>query len=253
MADLFSLEGKRFLVTGGTRGIGKAISLRFASAGAQVLANFVRDINSAEALKSEATQRGLAIDICRADLTSSKGLAKLEQAIGNADIDLSGLVHCAATGVHKKVQALTTRHFEWTFSLNIRAFFELINLVRPKLCEGASIVAISSIGAVKAIPSYSVVGASKGALEAFARHLAVELAPEGLRVNIVRPGSVLTGAWDSMPDSKARLADAKNRSPIGRLVTADEVAQAAQFLCSDAASGIVGHTLVVDGGVGIVE
>ena len=253
MTDLFSLNGKQFLITGGTRGIGRAISLRFARAGAEIIANYIRDVKSADALQAEAAEEGLKIELCRADLTSPKGLDKINVFLGDADNGLDGLIHCAATGVHKKLEELTSRHFDWTFSLNVRAFFELVKLIQPRLREGASILAFSSKGAVKAIPSYSVVGSSKGALEAFARHMAVELAPRGIRVNIIRPGSVLTDAWEAMPDKEKRLAGAKSRSPIGRLVTADEVAQTAQFLCSDAASGIVGHTLVVDGGVGIVE
>jgi enoyl-[acyl-carrier protein] reductase III len=253
MTDLFSLKGKRFLITGGTRGIGRAISLRFARAGAEIIANYVRDAKSAEALQAEATEEGLAIEFCRADLTSPKGLEKIKLSLGDDEKSLDGLVHCAATGVHKKVEELTTRHFDWTFSLNVRSFFELVKLVQPGLRDGGSILAISSKGAVNAISSYSVVGSSKGALEAFARHLSVEMAPKGIRVNIIRPGSVLTDAWETMPNKKKRLDEARARSPIGRLVTADEVAQAAQFLCSDAASGIVGHTLVVDGGGSLPE
>jgi len=253
MTDLFSLKGKRLLITGGTRGIGRAISLRFARAGATVIANYVRDVKAADSMKSELADQGLAIELCRADLTSPKGLERLSKCIGEAENSLDGIVHCAATGVHKKIDELTTRHFDWTYGLNIRAFFELVKIFKPILRKGACILAVSSKGAVNAIPSYSMVGSSKGALEAFSRHMAVELAPQGIRVNIIRPGSVLTDAWKEMPDSQERLDEARSRSPIGRLVTVDEVAQAAQFLCSDAASGIVGHTLVIDGGVGIVE
>jgi NAD(P)-dependent dehydrogenase (short-subunit alcohol dehydrogenase family) len=89
-------------------------------------------------------------------------------------------------------------------------------------------------------------------LESLARHLAVELAPRGIRVNILAPGAVATEAWNVIPDSAARLAEATSRSPIGRLVTPEEVASAAHFLCSSAASGINGHTLVVDGGASIL-
>ena len=101
------------------------------------------------------------------------------------------------------------------------------------------------------VPSYSVVGASKGALEALARHLAVELAPRGIRVNIVAPGAVATEAWGSMPDAEARLAELAKRTPLGRLVTPDEIAAAVQFLCSDAAQAVIGQTLVIDGGAGL--
>jgi enoyl-[acyl-carrier protein] reductase III len=108
------------------------------------------------------------------------------------------------------------------------------------------------MGAVRAVPAYTLIGASKGALESLSKHLAVELAPKGIRVNILSPGSVLTDAWDAMPDREKRISETIQRTPIERLVTLDEIALAAQFLCSDAATGIVGHTLVVDGGNRII-
>jgi len=252
MSDKFSLTGKLILITGGTRGIGRAISIRFARAGASVIANYVRDDKSAEKLKTEADNEGISIDLCRADLTSRKGLENLESFLDSIGKDLSDLVHCAATGVHRPIDELTTRHFDWTFSLNVRAFFELANILIPRLSKGSSIIVLSSQGAVRAIPLYSLIGSSKGALESLARHLAAELAPRGIRVNILSPGSVLTDVWKSMPDSEQRIAETIQRSPIGRLVTTEEVAWAAQFLCSDASNGIVGHTLVIDGGSGIV-
>jgi len=253
MPDLFSLEGKRFLITGGTRGIGRAISLQFARAGALIIANHVRDVKSADRLKADADAENLTIEICRADLTSPKGLEKLNKSLGDEGSILSGLVHCAASGVHSSVEELSSRQFDWTFALNVRAFFELVKLILPRLQKGATIVAVSSKGAIRAVPSYSAVGASKGALESLARHLAAEFAPKGIRVNILSPGSVKTDAWKSMPNAEERIAETIKRTPIGRLTTTEEVARAAQFLCSEASAGIVGHTLVVDGGIGIVE
>jgi len=253
MTDMFSLQGKRVLVTGGTRGIGRAISMRFARAGSEVIANYVRDPKSAETLSSEATEEGLRIDLCRADLTSPKGMDQIVEHVQGRFATLSTLVHCAATGVHRPLEQLTLRHFDWTFALNTRAFFDLVLRLVPRFdAQGASVLALSSDGATRAIPQYTVVGASKGALEAMVRHLAVELAPRGIRVNTLSCGSVLTEAWKSMPDADKRLSDTGRRSPLGRLVTLDEVAWSAQFLCSDAASGIVGQALVVDGGVRIV-
>jgi NAD(P)-dependent dehydrogenase (short-subunit alcohol dehydrogenase family) len=249
--DLFSLTGKRILVTGGTRGIGRAISLRFAKAGASVIANYVRDEGAAQELAAMAEKEGLSIGVCRADLTGQKGLGRLEEFLGNPDTVLSGMVYSSATGVHGSIDELTTRHFDWTFALNVRAFFEVTKLLLPRFVEGSSIVALSSEGALHAMPSYSLVGSSKGALESLARHFAAELAPKGIRVNILSPGAILTGAWDKMPDREVRLAAAIERSPMGRLCSPEEVAWAAQFLCSDASSGIVGHTLVVDGGARI--
>ena len=248
---MYALSG-RVLITGGTRGIGRAISLRFARAGAAVTANYVRDQKAADELKAMADKEGLHIELCRADITTPQGLEQIQRSICDTRESLSGLVHCAATGVHRPIAELTTRHLDWTFSLNVRVFFELVKVFLNQFSQGSSIVAISSIGASRTLPSYSIVGSSKGALEALARHLAVELAPRGIRVNILTPGTVETDAWKSIPDSKDRLSSAICRTPIGRLVTPEEVASAAQFLCSKAAAGIVGQTLIVDGGAAIV-
>jgi len=247
----YALSG-RVLVTGGTRGIGRAISLRFARAGASVIANYIRNQKAADALKAAAEQEGLPIELCRADLTSAQGLAEIRRSVGDSGESLSGLVHCAATGVHRPLADLTAKHFDWTFALNVRAFFELVKALTDQFSSRSSIVAVSSMGAMRALPYYTLVGASKGALEALARHLAVELAPRGIRVNILVPGSVETDAWEAIPEGEERLAAAIRRTPIGRLVTPEEVASAAQFLCSEAAAGIVGQTLIVDGGSAIV-
>jgi NAD(P)-dependent dehydrogenase (short-subunit alcohol dehydrogenase family) len=250
--NLFCLRNKVVLVTGGTRGIGLAISLCFARAGATIIANYLRNEQAAEQLKAIAAEERLAVSFCRADLTTEKGLEQLDRGLQECAPQLSGLVYCAATGIHRPLDELTERHFDWTFNLNVRAFFKLIKLVRPRLSSGSSVVAVSSWGASRALPYYSLVGSSKGALEAFARHLAVELAPAGIRVNILTAGAVLTDAWKAMPNSEERIAETVRRTPAGRLVTAEEVAYGAQFLCSDAAAGIVGQTLVIDGGWGVL-
>jgi NAD(P)-dependent dehydrogenase (short-subunit alcohol dehydrogenase family) len=250
--DLFSLRGKTILVTGGTRGIGQAISLRFARAGATVIANYLRNEQAADQLRAIAAEERLSITLCRADLTNERGLEQLDRLLQEAGPNLSGLVHCAATGVHRPLEELTERHFDWTFNVNVRAFFKLIKLLMGRFSDGSSIVAVSSWGALRALPSYSLVGSSKGALEALARHLAVELAPRGVRVNILTAGAVLTDAWKAMPNSDARIAETIRRTPSGRLVTAEEVAYGAQFLCSNASAGMVGQTLVLDGGTGIM-
>jgi len=250
--DLFSLSHKTILITGGTRGIGQAISLRFARAGATVIANYLRDEKAAEHLKAIAMEEGLTIALCRADLTNQRGLEQVERSLQEQGSSLSGLVHCAATGVHHPIEELTERQFDWTFNLNVRAFFKLIKLLMPRFSKGSSIVAVSSWGALRALPCYSLVGSSKGALEALARHLAVELAPRGIRVNILTAGAVLTDAWKAVPNSEARIAETIRRTPAGRLATVEEVAYGAQFLCSDAAAAIIGHTLVLDNGMGIM-
>jgi len=251
--DPFSLSGKTFLVAGGTRGIGRAVSIRFAEAGASVTALFVRNQDTADSLASLASARDLPIKCVRADLTRPSGFEAVKEHLDALGTPLSGMVFSAATGVHKPTDQYTSRDFKWVFSLNVEAFIELVNQLLPFFEEGAAIVALSSKGATRAVPSYGLVGASKGALEAYSRQLAAELAGRKIRVNILSPGAVLTDAWEFMPDRDQRLADAVLRTPLGRLVTPEEVAATAQFLCSDAGKGVVGHTLVVDGGAAIME
>jgi enoyl-[acyl-carrier protein] reductase III len=245
------VSGRHALVVGGTRGIGRAIAWRLARGGAHVWANYVRDQRAADQLMQESAAAGLSIEIVRADVTNATGLDKLAVAVSSRPTPLTILVFAAATGVHKNLDQLTARHFDWVFSLNVRSFVDLVQRFAPTMPTGSSIVAISSEGATHAVPHYTLVGASKGALEALARHMAAELVAHGIRVNVLSPGAILTDAWKVLPDSDARLADAARRSLLGRLNTLDEVACAAQFLCSDAASGLVGHTLVVDGGARI--
>jgi len=122
MNDFFSLKGKRVVVTGGTRGVGRAISLQFARAGAQVLANYVRDSKAADELQEVAAKEGITLETVRGDLTTEKGTNRLVEATVARFPSVTTFVHCAATGVHRPFPELTLRHFDWTYSLNVRAF-----------------------------------------------------------------------------------------------------------------------------------
>ena len=247
----FELRGT-FVVTGGTRGIGRAISERFARSGARIIANYVRNEKAAQELHAGAAREGLPITICRADLTTADGLTHIETQVRQSGAPLAGIVHCAATGTHRTLESLTGRHFDWTFALNVRALFELVTRLVDRFDRQGCILAVSSLGATRALPQYTAVGTSKGALEALVRHLAVELAPRGIRANALTPGAVATEAWQSIPDAEARLAEAARRSPSGRLVTVEELALCAQFLCSRAAAAVTGQSLVVDGGAMLI-
>ena len=247
----FELHGT-FVVTGGTRGIGRAISERFARSGAQVIANYVRNEKAAQDLQSSAAREGLPITLCRADLTLAEGLTKVATQVEQTGTSVAGIVHCAATGTHRTVESLTGRHLDWTFALNVRALFELVTRLLNAFDRQGCILGVSSLGATHALPQYTAIGASKGALEALIRHLAAELAPRGIRANVLTPGAVATEAWRAIPDGEARLAAAAQRSPSGRLVSAEELALCAQFLCSPAAAGVNGQSLIVDGGTTIL-
>lgn len=251
-SDVFSLEGKHVLVVGGTRGIGAAIALRFAGAGARVLVNYVRDEASAQKFAAAASDAGVSIVAVRGDASSDKGREAIAQAVAEHVPQLSVLVYAAATGIHRPFEELSGRHFDFTFGLNVKAFLAVVQMFAPKMPVGSSVIALSSEGAAHAMHHYGLIGSSKAALESLSRHLAMELGGRGVRVNVLSPGTVLTDAWRVLPDSEARLAKAAERTPRGALTTLNEVATAAQFLASEASLGVNGHTLVVDAGARIV-
>lgn len=248
MNQNFSVDNKTILVTGGTRGIGRAISRVLLENGASVIVNYVRDKKSAEEMHAEMGEDKLTL--IRADLTRKKGMDGLMEAMDSKP--LNGLIHSAATGVFGPVNKLNLRQWDWTMNLNVRAFFDLVTRLQDQFVKGASVIALSSEGAVKAVPNYTLVGASKGALESLNRHLAAEMYAKGVRFNVLSPGSVVTDSWKVFPDRDKRINSVKAKIPGGEFITLDEIASVALFLCSDASKGINGQTLVVDRGERIV-
>jgi enoyl-[acyl-carrier protein] reductase III len=240
-----SFEGKSVLVTGGSRGIGKAISLRFAEQGARRIAvSYLRNDKAAEETADEIRKLGAEAVLLRGNLGDpDKTKALLEEA-GSLDVIVSN----AATGVIRPFQELDEKHWDWTLNANARALFTIAREAAPAMPAGSSIVAISSLGADRVLDNYMLVGVSKATLEALVRYLAVELAPQDIRVNAVSAGLVETGALDHFPNREEMLRFYRERTPAGRLVEPEDVAEAVCFLASPAAAMVRGQTLVVDGG-----
>jgi enoyl-[acyl-carrier protein] reductase III len=231
------------LVTGGSRGIGRAIALRFARAGAERVAiGYMRNDRAAEETAAELRAAGAEAVLVRGNITSDR-VAEQVSALGPLDV----LVHSAATGVVRPALETVDKHWDWTHAANARALLSLARVAVPSMPTGASIVAISSLGAQRVLENYALIGTSKAALEALVRYLAVELAPRGIRVNAVSAGVVETGALDHFPN-REQMLEAGRANPAGRLVEPDDVAAAVAFLCSPEAEMIRGHVLVVDGG-----
>ncbi len=241
-------DAKVAVVTGGTRGIGRAISLALAAEGMRVLAPYARNRRAAEALEGQARDRGLEISGLRGDLSKEDAFRRTIDAVRERAETVDVLVHAAATGVHRPAEEITPKHLRFTFETNVFALHTLIRELLPRIPAGGRIVGVTSAGGVRTYPTYAAVGASKGALDALLRHWAVELAPRGIAVNLVSPGTVRTEALDAMPDTEERVAVARRRTPTGRLTTCEEVARVVVFLCGEAAAQIVGQTIVVDGG-----
>ncbi|HEX2252558.1 MAG TPA: SDR family oxidoreductase [Thermoanaerobaculia bacterium] len=243
------------VVTGGTRGIGRAVTLAAARSGATVFALHARNRQAADALEAQAVGEGLDVRCLRGDLSREEAVAAAGAAVAAAADENGGrvhwLVHCAATGVHRPVAELTLKHLRFTLETNVLAFHALLVALLPRLADGARVVALTSGGATRTAPQYAAVGASKGALDALMRHWAVELAPRGVAANLVSPGLVETGALDAFPDRDERLRRARASTPTGRLATAEEVAETVLWLLRDAPASLTGHTVVLDGGRGL--
>jgi len=236
-------ESASVLVTGGSRGIGRAIALRFASLGAaRVAVGYMRGDRTAEETASELRTLGAEPILVRGNVASTR-VAEDVAALGPLDV----LVHAAATGVIRPALETEDKHWDWTLSANARALLSLTRAAAPSMPEGSSIVGLSSLGSVRVLDNYALVGASKAALEALVRYLAVELAPRGIRVNAVSAGVVETGALEHFPN-KAAMLEMGVRNPAGRLVSPEDVADLVVFLCSPGAEMIRGQTVVVDGG-----
>jgi enoyl-[acyl-carrier protein] reductase III len=238
-----AFAGKSVFVTGGSRGIGRAIALRFAREGAaRVAIGYLRSDATAEETAAELRALGAEPILVRGNVTSDRVVEQVAE-LGPLDV----LVHNAATGVIRPALETEDKHWDWTLNANARAFLSLARVAAPQMPEGSSIGAISSLGSHRTLPNYVLVGTSKAALEALVRYLAVELAPRGIRVNAVSAGVVETGALEHFPN-RDEMLKAGAANPAGKLVTPEDVAAAVAFLTGPDADMVRGHILVVDGG-----
>lgn len=240
------------LVTGSGRGIGRAIAMHLARNGADVVINFFRNRAPAEETAHEIETLGRHALVVKADVGDLDDLKQLfdeiEKTFGRLDI----YVHNAASGYNRAVLEQKPKGWEWTMNINARSLLFAAQRVVPLMEKsgGGRIVSISSPGASRVMTDYSVVGASKAAIESLTRYLAVELALKNIIVNAVSPGIVKTDAlkhFEATADGSI-LQKAIAATPAGRLVTPEDVAEVVAFLCTPAANMIRGQVLVVDGG-----
>ncbi|MEP7199640.1 MAG: enoyl-[acyl-carrier-protein] reductase FabL [Chloroflexota bacterium] len=243
-------ENKIALVTGSGRGIGKAIALQLASEGADIVVNFLRKRTPAAETADEIRAMGRRAHLIKANVGESdqieKMFAEVKEVFGGLDI----LVCNAASGYIRPVLQQEVKGWDWTMNINARSVLFCAQHAHPlmKARGGGAIVSISSLGAIRVMPEYVVIGASKAAVEALTRYLAFEFATDNIVVNAVSGGIVETDALDHFPRKEQMLSEGLARTPAGRLATPQDFAKVVAFLCSPDAAMIRGQTIIVDGG-----
>lgn len=247
------LDGKVALITGGSRGIGRAIVRALAKAGAHVGVNYFLNEPAALEAVEEARSFGVKAVTLQGDVSRSDSIdeifEQLVDKLGAPDIVISN----AATGVLQPALTLKQRQWQKVMDTNAWSFIALAQKAVPYMeGRGGKLVAISSLGSVRAIPDYTAVGASKAALESIVRHLAAELGPKGINVNCVSAGVIDTDALKAFPHRQEILANTAGRQPLTETLRPEHVADVVLFLCSDLARMVHGHVLTVDGGYSII-
>jgi enoyl-[acyl-carrier protein] reductase III len=249
-----SLTGKTAVITGSGRGIGRAIAEELGSQGANVAVNFFRNRSSAEESAAAVEAAGGKAIVVKAHVGRPEHVERLvreaREAFGSVDI----FVGNAASGLPRPLLEQDDRAWDWTMDINARSIFHGVKAAAPLMKERGwgRVIGITSMGSRRAMPNYGIIGASKGVIENLMRYFAVELAPYGITCNAVSPGVVRTDAIRHFPDWETMVAAAEARTPTGRFVTVEEVASLVGYLCSDAARGIVGQTIIIDGGYEIM-
>jgi len=238
-------------VTGAARGIGRAIARKLASAGCDVAVNYYNSHAEAQALAEELAAGGRRAVAVQGSVGVPDSVDEMFAALGRHFDRLDIVVSNAASGVLKPAMEMSLKHWRWCMETNAFALDLLAQRAVPLMRNGGRFVAMSSLGAQRAMPSYGFIGASKAALESLVRTLAQELGPRGIRVNAVSAGVVDTDALAYFPNREQLLSEFAQRAPAGPTLAPEDVAGAVYLLCLPEAAMINGHTLVVDGGFAI--
>jgi enoyl-[acyl-carrier protein] reductase III len=245
-------NGLGALVTGGSRGIGRAISVRLAAEGAStVVVNYLENDAEAHRTRELIEQEGAVCVLAKANLSHPAEVDGLFQGLQVTIGALDVFVHCAAVTAFKPLKNIRSNQWDLIMNVNARSFLLCVQKCVPLMKEGR-IVAISSLGSSRVIPDYGALGPTKAALEATVRYLGAELAPSGIRVNAVSGGFIQTDSIRKHPGLDSAAALISSRTPAGRLGTPDDIAGVVMFLLSPSASWICGQTIIADGGLSLL-
>jgi len=240
------------LVTGASRGFGRAIAIELAKGGDRVILNFRRSMTEVQGVYDEIHKLGGQAKIYRADMGDESKISGMMDVIRDEYGHLDSIIANASFGIPGPL--LTTKSKAWDITMDATAR-SLLNLAQygvPLMRQGGHIVSVSSYGHERILPGYGVVGVAKGAVATLTKALAVELAPKGIIVNGVLPGVSPTKSMMAIPGAAEALEMVTQQTPMGRLVTPEEVAKVVAFLVSGQANMIVGQQLIIDGGAILV-
>ena len=252
---MIDLSGRVALVTGASRGIGRACAVRLAEAGADVVINYVTSRAAAMEVGQEISAIGRRAVVVKADISEADDVQSMvefvDEELGQLDIVISN----AATSGFRPLLEATPRNFEAAMQTNVLALIHLVQAAMPLLEKGeqrGKVVAISSHGSHMALPMYGLIGGSKAALESIVRHLTLEIGDRGVNINVVKAGLVPTDSTRRIPHADQIFAAQLEHTMVGeRTLTAEDVANTVLFLCSPLSDMIQGETVTVDGGAAI--
>jgi 3-oxoacyl-[acyl-carrier protein] reductase len=242
------LSGKTALVTGASRGIGRASALALAQAGAQVLVHYCSEDVAANEVVAQIRASGGHAEKVAADLRTPDGahrLARRVRLVIGARLDV--LVANAGIATDASIEDTTVEQFDEMFALNARAPYFLVQQLMPAMCKGSSVVLVSSLAAHASVGSLSAYGASKGAIDTLVKHFALTLGTRGVRVNAIAPGVVAPGR-SGLATTKSGLEATLDMQTLKRIAQPSDIGGAVVFLASNAARWITGETLRIDGG-----
>lgn len=246
------LANKVALITGGARGIGRATALKLARAGADIAIVYYNSSDEAMVLVDEIKALGRKAYAIQANVADHQSVKDMMTQFKAHFSSLDFLISNAASGVLKPAMKMTTKHWRWCMETNALALNHLVTEARALMPKGSRVVALSSLGAQRAIPNYAFIGASKAALEALVRSLSLELAEDGISVNTVSAGVVDTDALKHFPNREHLLEEYQAHALADRPLMPEDVADTVYLLCLPEAGMIKGHTLFVDAGYSVV-
>lgn len=254
--NIFNLAGKKGLVLGlaNDRSIAWGCTRLLRNMGAEVVASC---LNEKARKYVEPLTGPLGVDLVSCDVEQDGQLAALvDHAVakfGQIDFLIHSIAWAPLEDLHGDVVDSSREGFARAISVSCHSFAEAARLCAPHMPDGGSMLAMTYLGSGEAVPRYGLMGPVKAALESMVHYMALELGGKNIRVHAVSPGPILTRAASGIAEFDTLMATAKAKAPLRRLVTLDEIAQLSAFLCSDAASGMTGQTIFVDGGVHAVD